>query len=224
MIDVLGDGLRAVAMRSAVAYPMMFAAGAVTGVGPCAVPRFVAVAALAAGARRRSPVVVAFGAGLAGAYVALGLGAGTLGALWSASRTTYAALAVVLAAAAFATLMRNPHEVHAACIGVRDGMPRVPASVGGAFLLGASSALVVAPCCAPVLATVAGLTVASGRLAEGSALLAAFGCGHALPVLLTGSIGARLSVAFGPVSASGAPSIVAGGLMLALAAFYGLLA
>ena len=224
MIDVLGDGLHAVATRSAIAYPMIFAAGAVTGVGPCAAPRFVAVAALAAAARRRWAVVVAFGTGVACAYVALGLAAGTLGTLWSASRTIYLALALALAVSAFATLLRRPRDTHATCEGSRIGTTPISASAGGVFLLGASSAFVVAPCCTPVLAALAGLTVASGRVAEGSALLAAFGCGHALPVLLTGAIGAKLTVALRPVSASGAPAVVAGGLMLALAAYYGVLA
>ena len=224
MIDLLGDGLRAVALRSPLAYPMMFAAGAVTGVGPCAAPRFVAAAALAANARRRPLVVFAFGAGVAGAYVALGLSAGALGALWAVSRTTYAALALALAAAALATLLRRPHHDGADCDGVHAGMPHQPARHGGAFLLGASSALIVAPCCTPVVAALAGLTVASGRVADGAALLAAFGCGHALPVLLTGTIGVKLAAALAPFSASGAPSIVAAGLMLALAAYYGLLA
>ena len=223
MIDVIGDGLRAVATRSALAYPMIFAAGAVTGIGPCAAPRFVAVAALTAGARRRSLVALAFGAGVACAYVALGLAGGSLGTLWSASRTIYVALAIVLAFSAFATLLRHAHEAHATCDRV-DTANGVPASAGGVFLLGASSAFVVAPCCTPVLAALAGITVASGRLAEGSALLAAFGLGHALPVMLTGAIGAKLSVALRPLSASGAPAVVAGGLLLALAAYYGVLA
>ena len=224
MTDLLGDGLHAVAMRSALAYPMIFAAGAITGVGPCAAPRFVAVAALAAAAQRRSLAVVAFGGGVASAYVALGLAAGALGTLWSASRTTYAALAVALAAAALVTLMKRQHNERAACDGVRAGVSQLPASHGGAFLLGASSALVVAPCCTPVVAALAGLTVANGRVADGAALLAAFACGHALPVLLTGTIAVKLSAALGPLSASGAPATVAAGLMLALAAYYGLLA
>ena len=47
-----GDGLHAVAMRSPLAYPLVFAAGAVTSIGPCAAPRYVAVAALVSSARR----------------------------------------------------------------------------------------------------------------------------------------------------------------------------
>jgi cytochrome c biogenesis protein CcdA len=222
--DLLGEGLHAVATHSAIAYPMIFAAGAVTGVGPCAAPRYVAVAALAGAARRPWAVVAVFGAGVAGAYVALGFAAGTLGTLWSASRTIYLALAVALAASAIATLLRGGHGTHVSCVGSRSAEIPGRASFGGVLLLGASSAFVVAPCCTPVLAGIAGLTVASGRVVDGGALLAAFGCGHALPVLLTGAIGARLSVALRPFSASGAPAVVAGGLMLALAAYYGVLA
>jgi cytochrome c-type biogenesis protein len=224
VIDLLGEGLRAVATRSAIAYPMIFAAGAVTGVGPCAAPRYVAVAALAAGARRPWSVLASFGAGVAGAYVALGLAAGTLETLWSASRTIYFALAAALAVSAIATLLRHPGHVHATGGESRGATLPARASLGGVFLLGASSAFVVAPCCTPVLAAIAGLTVASGHLAEGSVLLATFGCGHALPVLFTGAIGAKLSVALQGISVCGAPAVVAGGLMLALAAYYGILA
>jgi cytochrome c biogenesis protein CcdA len=224
VIDLLGEGLRAVATRSGIAYPMVFAAGAVTGVGPCAAPRFVAVAALAGAARRPWGVVAMFGAGVAGAYVVLGFAAATLGTLWSASPAIYLALAVALAASAVATLLRGGPRAHASCAAPRSAAVPVRASFGGVFLLGASSAFVVAPCCTPVLAAIAGLTVASGRVADGAALLAAFGCGHALPVLLTGAIGARLAAALGRFSACGARATVAGGLMLALAVYYGVLA
>lgn len=224
MIDLLGEGLRAVATRSALAYPMVFAAGALTGVGPCAAPRYVAVTALAAAARRPWVVVATFGAGVAAAYVALGFAAATIGTLWSASRTIYLALAFALAVSGIVTLLRPAHPVHAACERSGSAARRVRSGFGGAFLLGAASACVVAPCCTPVLAGIAGLTVASGRVADGGALLAVFGCGHALPVLLGGAIGARLSRAHGRFARSGAPAVVAGGLMLALAAYYGVLA
>ncbi len=119
MIDVLGEGLRAAATRSPLAYPLVFAAGVVTSVGPCVAPRYVAVAALANAARRPWRVVAAFVAGLVGAYVALGLAAGALGALWSTSSAVYAVLAVVLAVGGLVTLLRAERTSTRASTGTR---------------------------------------------------------------------------------------------------------
>jgi cytochrome c biogenesis protein CcdA len=219
--DLLGEGLRAVGTRSPLAYPFVFAAGAVTSIGPCAAPRYIAVAALAQTARRPWTIVAAFCAGLIGAYVALGLGASAVASLWSASAMTYAAFAAVLAAGGIVTLMRA--DGRAACS--HDGAARARrVSAGGTFLLGAASAFVVSPCCTPVVAGIAGLTMTSGRAADGVTLLAAFACGHALPVVAAGALGTRLSGALRSAATSQAPAIVAGSLMLALAAYYGTLA
>jgi cytochrome c-type biogenesis protein len=219
--DVLGEALRAAGTRSALAYPLVFAAGIITSVGPCAAPRYVAVAALANASPRPWAIVAAFAAGLVGAYVALGCVAGALGGLWSASAAVYALLAAVLAIGGVVTLLRadGVEHVHGAARIERNG-----ASAGGTFLLGASSAFVVSPCCTPVAAGIAGLTITSGRAADGVALLAAFACGHAVPVLAAGALGTRLSGALRRFASSQAPPIVAGSSMLALAAYYGTLA
>lgn len=220
MIDALGAALAAVAQRSALAYPLVFAAGAVTGLGPCAAPRYVAVAACAHAARRPWTIVAAFACGLAGAYVVLGSVAGALGAVWSVSGAAYAVLAAALAASGVVTLARARVGSHAhACAGSGRG-----ASLGGAFLLGASGALVVSPCCTPVVAAIAGLTLASGHGRDGIALLVTFACGHVAPVIAAGALGARLSAGLRRFAASQAPPVVAGSLMLALAAYYGILA
>jgi len=215
--DVVGEALRAAAARSALAYPLVFAAGLVTSVGPCAAPRYVAVAALAHGARRPWAVAAAFSAGLVGAYVVLGLGAGMLGAMWSASSFIYAALAVVLAVGGIATLIRAGAADAPRC---NDHAPRA----GGPFLLGASSAFVMSPCCTPVVAAIAATTMASGPAPSGTALLAAFACGHAVPVVTACALGTHVSGALRRWTASQAPAIIAGSLMLALAAYYGVLA
>ncbi|HWT06236.1 MAG TPA: hypothetical protein VN224_10800, partial [Xanthomonadales bacterium] len=145
MIDAVSAGLHAVATRSPLACPLVFAAGAVTSIGPCAAPRYVALAALVNASRRPSRIVAAFVAGLVGAYVALGAAAGALGALWSASRLVYAALAIALAVAGLATLLRGGGASHAhGNVSHDDAGART--SLGGTFLLGASSAFVVSPC------------------------------------------------------------------------------
>ena len=91
-------------------------------------------------------------------------------------------------------------------------------------MLGASSAFVVSPCCTPIVAGIAGLTTASGHSAAGAMLLAAFACGHALPIVSAGALGTRVTRAVRTLAASQASAVVAGTLMLALAAYYGVLA
>lgn len=228
MIDAVSAGLHAVATRSPVAFPLVFAAGAATSVGPCAAPRYVALAALVNASRRPWRIVAAFAAGLVGAYVVLGAAAGALGALWSASRLVYAALAIALSVAGIATLLRggggsHVHEASAAD-DAGTGTNAGRASLGGTFLLGASSAFVVSPCCTPIVAGIAGLTTASGHTGTGVALLATFACGHALPVVSAGALGTRVARALRHLAASHAPAVVSGTLMLALAAYYGVLA
>jgi thiol:disulfide interchange protein DsbD len=221
--DVVSAGLHAVAARSPLAYPFVFAAGAVTSIGPCAAPRYVALAALLNASRRPARVVAAFAAGLVGAYVTIGVAAGALGALWSASRFLYAALAITLAVAGFATLLRVDCTSHVHD-DVRAGDAGARASFGGTFLLGASSALVVSPCCTPIVAGIAGLTTAGGHPAAGATLLAAFACGHALPIVSAGALGTHVARALRHVAVAHASAVVAGTLMLALAAYYGVLA
>lgn len=233
MIDLIGESLRAVGSRSALAYPLVFGAGIVTSIGPCAAPRYVAVAALAHAARAPWKIVPAFAAGLVGAYVALGAAAGAvagapgaMGALWSASPVIYGALAVALLAGGIATLLRAAPAGDAHACGRHEARrgSRGTVSTGGAFLLGASSVLVVSPCCTPIVAGIAGLTIATSRMLDGVTLLAAFGCGHVVPVALAGALGGRFAASVRRLAASQAPAIVSGSLMLALAAYYGTLA
>jgi thiol:disulfide interchange protein DsbD len=215
--------LHAVATRSPFAYPLVFAAGAVTSIGPCAAPRYVALAALVSASRRPVGVLAAFVAGIVGTYVVLGVAAGALGVLWSASAFVYAALAVVLAGAGIVTLLRGDRASH---VHHDDAVPHpgAQAGLGGTFLLGASSAFVVSPCCTPIVAGIAGVTSASGHTGAGVALLATFACGHVVPLVSAGALGSRVARLLRHVAASNAPAVVAGTLMLALAAYYGVLA
>jgi cytochrome c biogenesis protein CcdA len=222
VIDVLGEALRATASRSAFAYPLVFAAGVLTSAGPCVAPRYVALAALANASTRPWRVVGAFIAGLAGTYVVLGLAVTSLGTLWATSRMTYAALAAAMVVSGVVVLFREPHAVCAARCG--DEAASARAGLGGTFLLGGSSALVVSPCCTPVLAGIAGLTASSGRVADGVLLSAAFACGHAVPLAAAGSLGTRFSSLLSRLGGSHAVATVSGSLMLALGVYYGALA
>jgi cytochrome c-type biogenesis protein len=217
VIDLAGDALRAVAGGSGWAYPLLFLNGTLTSIGPCIAPRYVAVAALAGSSRRPLAVLSLFGLGVVGAYVALGAAAGALGALIAWSAPLYATLATILIVAGIVTLVRATPHAHA-----EGTAARVPASAGGTLLLGAATTLVVSPCCTPVIAAIAGLTIVSGRPATGAALLIAFALGHAAPLLLAAA-GARAPFAQ-RLGASPVPSIVGATLLIALGGFYGALA
>jgi len=219
VIDALDAGLRAVASRSPLAYPLVFAAGFLTSLGPCAAPRYVAVAALANATSRPGRPVALFIAGLVGAYVCLGSAASALGAVRGWSTYVYVALAIALAIGGTMTLLQRDADPHA------HAQPRAGNSnAGGAFLLGASSALVVSPCCTPIIAGIAGLTIVSGRASDGVILLASFGLGHAAPLAGVAFMSGRVSAVLRRFAASPAPAVVAGTLMLGLAAYFGALA
>ncbi|MBV9407553.1 MAG: hypothetical protein JO164_01935 [Candidatus Eremiobacteraeota bacterium] len=216
MTDAIGDALRAAAAGSPSAYPLAFAAGLATSIGPCVAPRYVAVAALAQASRNPARVVVAFVAGTALTYVALASLAAAIGTLWSASHLLYAGFAVLLAVAGAVSLVRAD--------GKRVCARHAHGAGGAPFLLGASSALVVSPCCTPVVAALAGLTALSGHAAAAAMLSVAFAFGHGLPLIAAGMLGGKLAPLFARAAAAQAPAIVSGALLLALAAYYGVLA
>jgi cytochrome c-type biogenesis protein len=215
--DAVAASLQAVAGGSAWAYPLVFVAGLATSIGPCVAPRYVAVAAFASSARHPRRVTASFACGVVGAYVAIGSAAGFIAALRTWSTLVYAALAVTLVTAGLWSLLReeSPGHAHAA---------RVPVSIGGTLLLGAASAVVASPCCTPIVAGIAGLTIVSGRPYEGAALLACFALGHVAPALLAGTAGSRGAGVVARMAAGGAAKLVGATLMLALGAYYGVLA
>ncbi|HEX3548992.1 MAG TPA: cytochrome c biogenesis protein CcdA [Candidatus Elarobacter sp.] len=217
MIDVLAEGLRAAATRSAAAYPLLALAGAASSVGPCVAPRAIAVAALAQRSRRPARVIAAFVTGVLATSLAVAAGAGAVAASLGTSRIAYVLLAATLAVAGVATLA-SAHGARCTA----HAHERATSGLGGVALLGATSALVVSPCCTPALAAIAGLTAARGG--EGIALAGAFACGHAAPLIGAGIAGARVTSAMRRLASAQAPAIVSGTLMLALAAFYGALA
>ena len=146
----------------------------------------------------------------------------------------YAAMSAGLIAAGVVAIARGD----AACTHGRHAPEPAAKPLGGALLLGASSALVVSPCCTPVIAAIAGVTIAGTRPLDGVLLIVAYACGHAVPLLLAGALGRPISafvargfdrlprelvrpIAVGPLHVR---STISATLMLALGAYYGALA
>jgi cytochrome c biogenesis protein CcdA len=220
VIDPVALGIDAIARGDVARIPLAVAAGVATSVGPCVAPRYIALAALL-GERRRTLTVAAFVAGMLTAYAALGFGTGLLAGVTGHASLLYLVLALVLAAGGVLTLLRragcdHAHHEHPAA--------RAPKRLSGVFSLGAGSAFVVSPCCTPVVAAVIGLGASDANPLARAALLGAFALGHAAPLFAAGSLGAICSRFFRAWDASPAPAVVSGTLMLALGAYYGLLA
>ena len=216
MTDPLSEAVATVVRGDATRLPLVVLAGAVTSIGPCVAPRYVALASVLTG-ERRALTLAAFVTGAMTVYAALGLGAGLLGLVTHNAAAFDAILAAVLAGAGLATLVRGPQceHVHRAAL--------QPRRLSGVFSLGAASALVVSPCCTPVVAAVAAFPMLDASPVTRAVLLGAFAFGHAAPIVLLGSAGALCARPLRRWNASAAPSVVSGTLMLALGAYYGLL-
>lgn len=221
MFDPVNGALRAASVHSMWAFPIVFAAGAFSSVGPCVAPRFIAAAGLVAGRGRRESInlLSAFVSGLITAYGCFGAAASFIGKASELSTLIYEVLAAALACAGAATLW-----------GGSEGHCSVPCTVrrntgaGASFLIGASFAFVVSPCCTPLMVAILAFTSASGDVAYGSGLLAIFALGHALPLLGAGLGAQKLGALLITPRLKDAASTAAATLMLSLAAYYAVLA
>ena len=220
MTDPFSQALAAVSARSLYAPAFVFLAGAASSIGPCVAPRLVAAAGLCAGKTRAQSACILFAivAGLTAAYAAFGATAALVGAAAKLSTYTYAAVALALGASAVIALWREEHACPQAHAAVSGG------GAGGAFLLGASFAFVLSPCCTPLVLGILAYTAGSPNPLYASALLACFALGHALPIACAG-LGARaIAQGFAHPTVRRAGTLVGATLMLGLAGYYAVLA
>ena len=222
MIDPTAGAITAIMHGDGARFPLVALAGAVTSIGPCVAPRYIALASIAHGPRR-TRTVLAFVAGIVTVYVALGFGAGLLTAVMQNASAIDIVLAVALGAGGLVTLLRRSQcHVHEHEHEHEGDVP--PRRLGGIFSLGAASALVISPCCTPIVAAVVAFPSLDPTPWLRAALLGAFALGHAAPLLVLGSAGAAFARPLRRWNASPAPAVVSGTLMLALGAYYGVLA
>lgn len=217
MIDAAPAAIAAVMHGDVAKFPLMTLAGLATSVGPCIAPRYVALASVLNGPRR-AVGAVSFIAGLVTVYTALGFGVGLFGSVLRHAAALDAVLAVALVVGGVVTLVRGPqchHDSH------ENDRPFPRSS--GIFCLGAASALVISPCCTPVVAAVATFPSLDPSPWTRATLLAAFAVGHAAPLVLLGFAGTIAGRTLQRLNASPAPVVISGTLMLALGAYYGAL-
>lgn len=148
------------------ALPLVFLAGVLTSLTPCIYPMIPITAAIVGGGEavagaerpRWRPLLLSltYVVGLALVYAALGLVAGLSGTMFGRISTNpwlYFAMANLLVLAALAMLDVIPVRLPSALV-QRAATAGTGGRFGGAFVMGAMSGLVAAPCSAPVMIAV----------------------------------------------------------------------
>jgi cytochrome c-type biogenesis protein len=215
MNDPLSAAIVAIVHGRPQALPLAFAAGLLTGFGPCTAPRYLALAPLLNGGGRMRTTGL-FVAGMLLTYAAIAFGMGVVVNVTRAASAVYLVFSAALVILGLRMLLRTGDCAH----GHAGGHTRA----SGAFTLGAASALGVSPCCTPVLIAVSGATAADGNVAARLILLAAFVLGHAAPLFAAAPLAGTLERGAKRWNLDPAPAVVAGALTIALGAYYGLLA
>ncbi|HEX5799871.1 MAG TPA: cytochrome c biogenesis protein CcdA [Gaiellaceae bacterium] len=173
-----------------------FAAGFVSFLAPCVLPLvpgyLSAVSSIEAdqlgrpGAARR--VVLSslpFVAGLVAVFVLLGAGAAAIGLSFTRNQfllQEIAGFVLIVFGLVFMGLLPWPQRLVGA--GLVQGAHRR----GSGFLLGGAFAVCAAPCIGPVLGSILVLAGDSGTVLEGSALLAVYALGLAVPFLVAAAL------------------------------------
>lgn len=210
------------------ALPLLFGAGVATSLTPCIYPMIPITAAVLGGGgavtrsrRRTALVTLVYVLGLATVYASLGLVAGLTGTLFgtiSANRWTNLAFGNLLLVAALAMFdvipVRAPVRIGAWAARLGAG------SLGGAFLMGATSGLVAAPCGAPAFSAVLVWVAATQSAVWGFICLFVFSLGMTAVLVIVG----LLSGTAAAIPRSGAWMVwikrAAGTLILIMAEYY----
>jgi cytochrome c biogenesis protein CcdA len=166
--------------------PGVFALGALSSIGPCAAPRVLAITGLIAQARWPALVGGVFVSGTLFVYAGFAFVSSYVAQLVTIASYVYAVVALLAIGSAVWMLVGAEYCVH------REPKAR-SGSLGAAFVSGAGFALLVSPCCTPIIGAILAYSGAIGvRFPVTSmALLVAFGLGHAMPVFLVLGLGRR---------------------------------
>ncbi|HET7630872.1 MAG TPA: cytochrome c biogenesis protein CcdA [Gemmatimonadaceae bacterium] len=178
------------------AVPLVFLGGVLTSLTPCIYPMIPITIAIVGGgsaapdAPRWRPLflTLTYVAGLALVYAALGLLAGLTGTLFGTVSTNpwlYFAMANVLVLAALAMFDVIPVRLPAGLM-ARVNNTGTAGRFSGAFVMGAMSGLVAAPCSAPVMAVVLTWVTTTRSAVLGFIYLFAFSLGMSTLLVVVG--------------------------------------
>lgn len=191
------------ATQPLIALPLVFLGGVLTSLTPCLYPMIPITVAIVGGqspvspaesagrarSRRRAAALTGvYVLGLALAYATLGLIAGLTGTLFGAIGTNpwlYLIMANLLLAFGLMMLDVLPVPVPQRMVARAAGL-EARGRITGAFLMGAASGLVAAPCGAPVFATVLTFVAATGSALLGFVYLFVFSLGMCTLLVVVG--------------------------------------
>lgn len=183
---------------------LLFLAGVLTSLTPCIYPMIPITAAIVGGQSvgeskppRARVVLLTFSyvAGLAIVYAGLGVVAGVTGTMFGTISTNpwlYFTMANVLVLAALALLDVIPVRVPAGLM-QRASTAGTAGRASGAFVMGAVSGLVAAPCGAPVMAAVLTWVTTTQRAFLGFVYLLSFSLGMCALLVLVGLFSGTLT-------------------------------
>lgn len=186
------------------AVPLIFLAGVLTSLNPCIYPMIPITAAIVGGQTvgdakpprwRTLFLTLAYVTGLAAVYSTLGVIAGVTGTLFGTISTNpwlYFAMANVLVIAALAMLDVIPVRLPAA-LTQRAATAGTAGRASGAFIMGAMSGLVAAPCGAPVMAAILTWVGSQGSPTLGFVYLLTFSFGMCTLLVIVGLSSGALS-------------------------------
>ena len=185
---------------SPLAYAVAFLGGIFVSFTPCVYPVLPVtvgyIGSRGGGSRRRAFLLsAAFAVGMALTYAALGMAAGLSGSVFGEATSHPLAYLLlgnvcILLALSMFDVFRLPTPAILARAG---GTGSAPGGMGGAFVVGMLSGLVIGPCTAPVLGGLLLYVGASGHPVFGATLLFTFALGMGLPVVALGTFAGLLT-------------------------------
>jgi cytochrome c biogenesis protein CcdA len=191
-------------------------AGAATSVGPCAVPRYLALIGVVSqhGRRRAVRARMLFYAGTLTAYVSIAFAGGCVMRLYANTMVLQ-----LLTAGAFIIAGLAGLAVRHECAG---GEEPAKASCGASFMAGAVSSLTLAPCCAPVLVALAAIAATGASPGSTALPFVMFLFGHLAPTFAIGDALGRVARSVAASGLSAAVKIVGASCTIALGIYYGI--
>jgi thiol:disulfide interchange protein DsbD len=179
------------------AVALLFVAGVLTSLTPCIYPMIPITAAIVGGQSvgeapaprsRTALLTLAYVSGLATVYAMLGVVAGMTGTIFGTVSTNpwlYFAMANLLMLAALSMLDVIPVRLPSSLV-ARASTAGTAGRASGAFMMGAVSGLVAAPCGAPVMAAVLTWVTTTQRAALGFVYLLSFSLGMCALLVVVG--------------------------------------
>lgn len=206
-------------------YGLSFAAGSLSTLSPCVLPLLPILLGTAAAAHRLGPFALA--AGLTLSFTAVGVLVASLGAVLGIDQALFRDVAaVILLGFGILLLSARLQERFAVATSGMSGaghnlLARVTLDgLGGQFALGLLLGIVWSPCVGPTLGAAVTLASQGEGLAQVALIMALFGLGAGLPLMLLGfaSREAMLRIRGRLMSAGKRGKQVLGGIMLVLGA------